>query len=78
LTKGESYYIEGRHYDGGGGDNFAVGLEINKTETMDISNHHHAMKEIQLITIGPKDPKFDTTRITITNPNKGGTFVMSM
>lgn len=29
LTKNDKYYIQGRHYEGGGGDHFAVGVEIN-------------------------------------------------
>ena len=29
LTKGEAYYITGRHLEGHGGDNYAVGVEIN-------------------------------------------------
>jgi len=78
LTKGENYYVEGRHWDNGWSDNFAVGVEINKTETMDITNHHHAMKEIQYISASPKDSKFETTRITITNPNKGGSYALSL
>lgn len=45
---------------------------------MNISNHHHAMKEIQYISVQPKDPKFETTRITITNSAKGGTYLLSM
>lgn len=55
LTKGHEYYISGRHYDGGGGDNFAVGVEINQTaldSTEIIPNHHHAMKEIQYVSLG--------------------------
>lgn len=78
LTKGEKYYMKGIHFDYGGGDHFTVGVEINKTESMNITNHHHAMKEIQHLKIGPKDPKFETTRLTITNPSKGGTFALSL
>jgi len=59
--------------EGGGGDNYAVGVEINET----IPGHQHAMKEIQYISAGVKDPKFDTTRITVTNPSKGGTYFLS-
>ena len=29
LTKGEKYYIYGKHYQSSYGDNFAVGVEIN-------------------------------------------------
>lgn len=43
LTKGEKYYFKSMHYEGGGGDNYVVGVEINNTNMTD---HHHAMKEI--------------------------------
>jgi hypothetical protein len=77
LTKNEKYYIKGRHYDGGGGDHYSVGVEINKTETMNIANHQHNMKEIQYISAGPKHAKTEITRVTITNPTKGGTYMLS-
>jgi hypothetical protein len=64
--------------DWGGGDHFQVGVEINKTDTMNITDHHHAMKEVQFISASPKDAKYDTTRITIKNPSKGGTYMLSM
>jgi len=80
LTKGEEYYIYGRHYDGGHGDNFAVGVEINQTAlntTDTIPNHHHAMKELQYISIGVADPKFETFRITVTNVDLTGFYIVS-
>lgn len=46
LTKGEAYFITGRHLEGGGGDNYAVGVEINQTT---IENHHHSIREIQYV-----------------------------
>jgi hypothetical protein len=66
--------LQGRHYEGGGGDNFAVGVEINQTA---IPDHHHSMKEIQYVSAGVKNPKYDTTRITVTNPDKGGTYFLN-
>jgi hypothetical protein len=78
LTKDQAYFIEGRHYDQGGGDNFAVGLEINKTDTMNITGHHNAMREIQYVSAGPVGAKQEVTRITISNPNKGGTFLLAL
>jgi len=42
LEEGEAYYIEGNHYEGGGGDNFAVSVEI---EVDDSTDHPNAMKE---------------------------------
>lgn len=35
------------------------------------------MKEIQYVSAGVKDPKYDTTRITVNNPSKGGTYFLS-
>lgn len=35
------------------------------------------MKELQYLSVGVKDPKLDTTRITITNTDKGGTFYLN-
>jgi hypothetical protein len=32
LEEGEPYYLEGRHYEGGGGDSFSVAVEIEQTE----------------------------------------------
>lgn len=73
LTKDEKYYIEGSHFEGGGGDNYVVGVEINQTEMTD---HHHAMKEIQYISIAPENPSFDTCRVTVTNPTDDGTYYL--
>ena len=80
LTKGDEYYVYGSHYDGGGGDNFVVGVEINQTAftTNDIiPNHHHAMKELQYISVGAPDPKFETFRITVTNVDLTGFYIVS-
>lgn len=43
LTAGEKYYIKSKHYEGGGGDNYVIGVEINNTNMTD---HHHAHKEV--------------------------------
>ena len=55
FTKGEKYYIYGKHYEHNGADSFQVGVEINQTAVpaeQYVSNHHHAMKEIQYIHAG--------------------------
>lgn len=78
LTKGQKYYIYGRQFDYGGSDHFQVGVEINKTETMNITDHHHQVKEVQFISLMPKDAKFDTVRITVKDSSKGGTYMLSM
>jgi hypothetical protein len=80
LTKGEEYYIYGRHLDGGGGDNYAVGVEINQTalgSTEIVPNHHHAMKELQYISVGPVDSKFETFRITVNLFDTNGFYIIS-
>jgi len=74
LTKGEKYYFKSKHYEGGGGDNYVVGVEINNTNMTD---HHHSMKEIQFVSVAVKDPKFEQTRVTVTNIDLGGTYYLS-
>ena len=74
LNKGEKYYFKSMHYEGGGGDNYVVGVEINNTNMTD---HHHAMKEIQYVSVEVKDPKFEMTRVTVTNFDLGGTYYLS-
>jgi hypothetical protein len=43
LEAGGSCYVEGFHYEGSGGDNYAVSVEIEEDDT---SDHPNAMKEI--------------------------------
>lgn len=74
LTKGQQYYIYGRMFENYGGDHFAVGVEINQTA---IENHHHAIKEVQYIEMSVKDPRYDTTRITVQGANNTGSYYLS-
>ena len=67
LTEGEHYFIEGKHLEGGGGDHFSVAVEIEQADT---AGHHHAMKEVQYLSVYT-DQVFDTTRINITNADDG-------
>lgn len=61
LTAGKKYFMKSNHYEGGGGDNFAVAVEIKKSDT---AKHHNAFKEIQKISmVGPQD--YETTSITV-------------
>ena len=41
-------------------------------------DHHHAMKEIHYIEVTPANQTFEVTRITVTNPEKGGKYYLSM
>jgi hypothetical protein len=43
LTKGEKYYMYTKHYEGTGGDNLALAVEINQTA---MTGHHHSIKEV--------------------------------
>jgi hypothetical protein len=70
LTAGEPYYIESQTYEGGGGDNFGVALEIEATSEVNTTGHHHNSREVQYIGIASAQA-FDTTKITITNPDNG-------
>lgn len=79
LTKGEKYYIYARHREWTGSDNFGVGLEINQTAVNNdsyIANHHHAMKEVQYISLGNPDAQFEVFRITVDGFNGDGTYVI--
>lgn len=69
LTQGHKYYMEAKHIDYGGSDHMAVGVEIQQSANQ---NHYHAMKEIQYLQAGVPNATFDTTRITVMNPNAGG------
>jgi hypothetical protein len=77
FTKGEKYYMYGKHYERWGNDNFVVGVEIEQPEETAIVDHHHAMKEIQYVEAGVADPKFDTIRITVGNPAAGGKYYLN-
>ena len=73
------YYLWARHREGGGGDNFQVGVEINQTAVNNdtwIPDHHHAIKEIQYISIGVNDSKKESFRVTVNGVDKGGTFLL--
>lgn len=74
LVKDQEYYILGRHYEASGGDNFAVGVEINQTA---IQDHHHAVKEVQYVSAYIKDPDYEITRITVTGVSSGGSYYLN-
>ena len=67
LTKGEPYYIEAHHSQGTWHDHVSVAVEIEQTGTP-IADHHHTKREVQYLSIDPKND-FDTTKITVTNPD---------
>jgi len=76
LTKGEKYYMYAKHFETSGGDNFAVGVEIKQTNST-VIGHHHAMKEVQYVSIFPSNPQKEVTRISVTNPPETGNFYLS-
>lgn len=60
LSQGKEYYLWARHREGSGTDNFQVGVEIDQTAVNNdnwIPDHHHAMKEVQYISLGANDLK---------------------
>jgi hypothetical protein len=67
MVKGEHYYLEALHAEGGGGDHLAVAVEIEQSA---ITGHYHSVREIQELTISVENNK-DTTRITVTNADNG-------
>jgi hypothetical protein len=72
LVEGEHYYMEAWHLEGSGTDHFAAAVEIEQTA---ITGHHHAMKEIQYISV-EADQVFESTRINITNIDTGNFIVV--
>lgn len=74
LVKGEKYYVHGKHYEQGGGDNMAVGVEI---ENSDVQNHMNQIREIQYLEAYIKDPKLETTRVTVSGLSQGGSFYLN-
>jgi hypothetical protein len=73
LEANQSYYIESHHIEGSGNDHFTVAVEINQTNSTNVTEmvgHHHAMREIQYVGIHTNDNR-DTIRITIENPDGG-------
>jgi len=52
LTKGEFYKIEAKHLEYGGSDDLTVSVEFEKEDT---TGHHHAAKEIQILSIDPEN-----------------------
>ena len=72
FVKGEHYYIEALHSEGGGGDHFSVAVEIEQTAMV---GHYHSVKEIQQLKISVDNNK-DTTIFTVTNAD-GGLYVLN-
>jgi IPT/TIG domain len=75
LTKDEYYYIEGQHIQGGGGDHFTVGLEIDDPN-QSVVGHHHTRREVQRLRVS-QTVTYEQTLITITNPDDAK-FTMTM
>jgi len=50
LTAGEKYYVQGSHVERWGSDHMAVGVEI---EMANSTGMHHAMKEVQYLSVSP-------------------------
>jgi hypothetical protein len=48
LDAGVHYYIEANHYEGTGGDHFSAAVEIEQSAMV---GHHHAMKEVQYLSV---------------------------
>ena len=59
------------HLEGSGSDNMAVGVEIEQANT---TGHHHAMKEIQHISISNPNSIHEVSRLVVENPDPSGTY----
>lgn len=68
LTGGEHYFIELRHVNDGATGYAAVHVELQSSAT---SSHPQAKKEVQELEISATDLVFDTTVITVENPDDG-------
>jgi hypothetical protein len=68
LVEGEQYYLEVLKADYGS-DQLSVAVEIEQ-DGVDVSEHHHAIKEVQKINIDVLQ-EFDTMRFTIENMDDG-------
>jgi len=51
MTAGQHYYIEAEHVEYAGGDHMTVAVEIEQTAVI---GHHHAMKEVQYLSVAGK------------------------
>jgi hypothetical protein len=67
LTAGESYYLEGRHYEGSGGDHFTASVEIEQAE---IENHPNSVREVQQIEMYPVHV-MEQSYVEMTNTDTG-------
>ena len=67
LTKGEFYKIEGYMIEWSSDDHFTVSVEFEKADT---TGHHHANKEIQVLTYATDNTPEE---FTITIENAAGT-----
>jgi hypothetical protein len=68
LEEGKAYYIEGRQYEGTGGDHFSVAVEIERDD--DAPVHHHQMREIQYLEFSANGP-FETSQLVIEGVDEG-------
>lgn len=68
LTAGEKYYVQGTHKESWGSDHMSVGVEINMTNS---TGYHHAMKEVQYISVSNPNATFEVSRVTVDNVGTG-------
>jgi hypothetical protein len=71
LTAGEKYYVQGSHTERWGSDHMSVGVEI---EMANSTGHHHAMREVQYISISNPHAQFEVSRITVDNVESAGNY----
>ena len=67
MEAGEFYKIEGFHLEYGSSDHFTISVEFEKEDT---AGHHHANKEVQILSIEP-DNVPEKFNITVLNPVGG-------
>ena len=72
MEEGEFYKIEGFNMQYGGSDHYTVSVEFEKSDTAD---HHHATKQVQLLSIDPENVQ-EKFNLTVLEPMGGSYKVM--
>lgn len=60
--------MEGRHYEGGGGDHFSTSVEIERDE--DADEHHNQMSEVQYIEVAANG-EYEQTKLVVEGVDSG-------
>jgi hypothetical protein len=76
LVAGQKYLLQGVQIEHSGNDHFQVGVEIQETANT-AANHHHSMKETQVLSVRTTQTK-EQTRVRISYPPSGGIYKIAV